>query len=233
MAKSDRTWVVSEVERELLATRAPGAAVDVVSNIHEPVVGLPGFSARNGLLFVGSYRHPPNVDAACWLADEIMPLVRERLPGVRLSLVGADAPPPVLALQGRPGIDLLGHVPDLEPLLDRSRISLAPLRFGAGIKGKINQSFSRGLPVVATPCAVEGMFLAPGQGALVGDTAQAFADAIVRLHGDEALWNRLRDSALANTREHFSRQAALEVLRPWLAGLSASRVPAAGVSRSA
>lgn len=233
VARADRTWVVSEVERELIATLASTATVDVVSNIHEPVAGLPGFSARSGLLFVGSYLHPPNVDAACWLADEIMPRVWQRLPGTRLSLVGAGAPSSVLALQGRPGIDLLGHVPDLDTVLDRSRISLAPLRFGAGIKGKINQSFSRGLPVVATPCAVEGMFLAPGQGALVGETADALADAIVRLHGDESLWNTLRDSALANTGKHFSRAAALAVLRPWLAELSASRAPVAGATRSA
>jgi glycosyltransferase involved in cell wall biosynthesis len=136
-----------------------------------------------------------------------------------LHLVGADAPESVLALADRPGVNFHGHVPDLEALLDRTRISLAPLRFGAGIKGKVNQALARGLPVVATSCAIEGMFLIDGEDVLCADTAEQFADAIVRLYRDPALWQILRQAGFENTRRHFSRDAARRVLRPWLRGL--------------
>jgi len=212
----DTTWVVSEFERRLLAQIEPSASVEVVSNIHAIAADTPGFADRKDLVFVGSFRHLPNVDAARWLVKEILPIVRCALPTVRLQLVGADAPESVLALAGEPGVDLRGHVPDLEGLLDRARMSLAPLRFGAGIKGKVNQSLARGLPVVATSCAIEGMFVVDGQDVLCADSAGEFADAIVRLYGDQPLWQRLRLAGLENTRRYFSRDAARDVIRPWL-----------------
>ena len=215
----DATWVVSAFERDLLAEIEPSARVEVVSNIHALTPDTPGFADRDDLVFVGSFRHLPNVDAARWLVEEILPIVRRALPSVRLHLVGADAPESVLALAGQPGVDLRGHVPDLESLLDRTRISLAPLRFGAGIKGKVNQSLARGLPVVATSCAVEGMFLVDGEDVLCADNAGQFADAIVRLYGDQSLWQRLRAAGIDNTRRHFSHDAAREVIRPWLESL--------------
>ncbi len=215
----DTTWVVSAFERDLLAEIEPAASVEVVSNIHSIAGDTPGFAERQDLVFVGSFRHLPNVDAARWLVEEILPIVRRELPGIRLQLVGADAPESVLALAGQPGVDLLGHVPEPESLLDRTRISLAPLRFGAGIKGKINQSLARGLPVVATSCAVEGMFLVDGEDFLCADSAGQFADAIVRLYADESLWQKLRLAGFENTRRHFSREAARDVIRPWLESL--------------
>jgi glycosyltransferase involved in cell wall biosynthesis len=99
------------------------------------------------------------------------------------------------------------------------RLSVAPLRYGAGIKGKINQSLARGLPVVATSCAVEGMALVDGEDVLCGDDAEHLAAAIVRLYSDEVLWNKLRAGGIKNTRRHFSREAARAVIEPWLASL--------------
>ncbi|MDY0021666.1 glycosyltransferase [Arenimonas caeni] len=221
IARSDRTWVVSEAERQLLATLAPGARVGVVSNIHEPVAGGPGFEARSGLLFVGGFRHPPNVDAVRWLAAEILPRVRAREPGITLHVVGAEAPADIAALDGHDGIRVHGHVPDLAPLLRQCRLSVAPLRYGAGVKGKVNQALAHGLPVVATHCAVEGMHLREGEEALVADDAAAFADAVLRAHADAALWQRLSEGGLANTRRHFSPEAVRPVLRALLDGLPA------------
>ena len=210
------SWVVSSIERELLATMEPSATVAVISNIHRITPDSPGFGERQDLVFVGSFRHRPNVDAAHWLVEEIFPLVRQQLPGVRLHLVGADAPASLSALATQSGVVYHGHVADLDQLLDRTRIGLAPLRYGAGIKGKINQSLARGLPMVATSCAAEGMFLIDGETVLVADAAEQFALAIVRLYGDQALWQGLRAAGLENTRQHFSRDAALKVIRPWL-----------------
>jgi glycosyltransferase involved in cell wall biosynthesis len=93
------------------------------------------------------------------------------------------------------------------------RIAVAPLRFGAGVKGKINLSMAHGQPVVATRCAVEGMHLQDGVDVLVADDAQGFADAVVHLYGDEALWNRLSRNGLENVARHFSLDAARDVVR--------------------
>jgi GT2 family glycosyltransferase/glycosyltransferase involved in cell wall biosynthesis len=219
IAGADRTWVVSPVERELLASLAPAATVDVVSNIHEAVTDTPGREQRAGLAFVGSFGHAPNTDAALWLATEILPRVRERLPEVQLHLVGAEPPPELQALAATPGLRLHGHVADLDALLDRCLVSVAPLRFGAGVKGKVNQALARGLPVVATACAAEGMELQDGREVLLADDAEGFAAAIVRLHEDAALWRSLREAGFVNTRRLFSREVARATLRPWLDSL--------------
>ena len=215
----DRTWVVSPIEKALLAEALPKATVDVISNIHRVRGRGPVMQERSGLLFVGGFRHPPNVDAAIWLAESILPRIRERRPDIALTLVGSDAPPAVMALAERPGIRVPGHVPNLEPLLDSHRFSVAPLRYGAGVKGKVNQALAHGLPVVATRCAVEGMGLQHGVDALVADDAQAFADAVLAAYDDEALWNRLVDGGLTNTEREFSPERARQTLRAVFASL--------------
>ena len=122
-------------------------------------------------------------------------------------------PAEVQALSSIDGVRIHGHVPDLPPWLDGCRISVAPLRYGAGVKGKVNQAMAHGLPVVATTPAVEGMHLVDGVDVLVADDANAFADAALRLHGDEALWNRIAANGRANVARHFSMDAAREVVR--------------------
>ena len=213
IAAVDRTWVVSPVEKALLAEAIPGATIDVVSNIHRVRGRGPAMSARRGLLFVGGFRHPPNVDAALWLADDILPRIRAARPDVTLSLVGGDAPPAVLALGEREGITVHGHVPDLEPLIDAHRLSIAPLRYGAGVKGKVNQALAHGLPVVATSCAVEGMGLTPGIDVLVANDAEGIASVVLAAYDDEPLWQRLVDGGLANTEREFSPERARGALR--------------------
>ncbi len=214
--QADTTWVVSEAERRLLADEVPEARIEVVSNIHDVQGPGPGWHEREGLLFVGSYRHPPNVDAARWLVAEILPRVRARLPDVVLHLVGGDAPDEVRALGQQPGVTFHDYVPDLLPLLESARVGLAPLRYGAGVKGKVNQALAHGLPVVATRCGVEGMHLVEGEDVLIADEAATFADAVVRLYGDEALWRRLAEGGLENTRRHFSTDTVRTTLRTLL-----------------
>lgn len=213
MRSVDRTWVVSPVEQALLARELPQARVDVVSNIHRVRGRGPGMTTRSGLLFVGGYRHPPNVDAALWLANDILPRLRAVRPDIHLSLVGSEAPPEVLALGERDGIRVHGHVPDLVPLLDAHRFSVAPLRYGAGVKGKVNQALAHGLPVVATPCAVEGMGLSHGVDVLVADDAESFAATLLAAYEDEPLWERLVAGGLANTEREFSPERARQTLR--------------------
>lgn len=221
IAQCDTTWVVSGAEQVLLAREMPTAKVDVVSNIHD--VHGPGkpWAERRDLLFVGGYRHPPNVDAALWMARDIFPHVRAHLPDVVLHLVGAEPPPELQALADLPGVTLHGFVPDLTGLLEGARVGVAPLRYGAGVKGKVNQSLAHGQPMVATLCAVEGMHLVDGVDVLVADDAQAFAAAVVRLYRDQALWETLSAGGLENTRQHFSPAAVRATLKSLLGSLPA------------
>jgi glycosyltransferase involved in cell wall biosynthesis len=106
-----------------------------------------------------------------------------------------------------------GFVADLMPYMDGCRVSVAPLRYGAGVKGKVNMAMSCGLPVVATPAAVEGMHVESGTDVLVAVDAAAFAAETVRLYRDEALWSRLSAHGLANVERHFSFAAARTALQ--------------------
>src|SRR5205823_7514884 len=121
-----------------------------------------------------------------WYVSEIWPIVRARLPDVSMFLIGSRMPEVITALAGD-GVEPLGHVRDLEHYLDRCRVSVAPLRFGAGVKGKIGTAQARGVPVVATTLAIEGMHLEDGRDVLLADSAASFADAIVRLYCDAVL----------------------------------------------
>ena len=223
--RCDVTWVVSEVERDILARDVPRACVLVQTMIHTPAAARARFAEREGLLFLGGFRHPPNVDAARWLAREIVPRLRERLADVTTYLVGANAPRAVLELAA-PGLEVVGFVPDVAPWFERCRISISPLRYGAGIKGKVNHAMSHGLPVVATRASIEGMHLVEGEEVLVADEPDAFVDAIVRLYGDEALWERLSAAGVANVERHFSAKVAARGLAK-IFEIAERRAPAA------
>lgn len=210
---SDTTLVVSPLEKQLLANDAPGARVEILSNLHEVAGNGGSYAQRKDLVFVGGFHHPPNTDAVRWFGEQVFPLIRQRLPQVRFHCIGSDPPEAIVALGKQPGIEIHGHVPDLSPYMDEVRIAIAPLRFGAGVKGKVNLSMAHGQPVVATTCAVEGMYLRDEVDVLVADDAQAFADAVVRLYQDEALWNRLAANGLENIRQHFSLDAARDVVK--------------------
>jgi glycosyltransferase involved in cell wall biosynthesis len=170
------------------------------------------FAQRRDLVFVGGFRHTPNVDAVRWFLQEVLPLLRPRLPQAVFHCIGGDVPDAIAALAREDAI-IHGHLPSLEAAMNGMRVAVAPLRFGAGVKGKINLSMAHGQPVVATHCAVEGMHLQDGVDVLVADDAQAFADAVVRLYSDEDLWNRLARNGLENVARHFSLDAAREVVR--------------------
>ena len=200
--------MVSEIERTLLRADAPNARVELLSNLHRIAGSGPAYAQRRDLVFVGGFRHPPNVDAARWFANDAFPLIRERLPEVKFHCIGSHTPPEIEALAALPGVIVHGHVADIDPYMDGCRIAIAPLRYGAGVKGKINLSMAHGQPVVATSCAVEGMHLRDGEDVLVADTPQTFADSVVRLYSDEALWRMLADNGLDSVAHHFSLDAA-------------------------
>jgi glycosyltransferase involved in cell wall biosynthesis len=214
--RADVTLVVSDAERALLTELAPQAKVMVLSNVHDGHQPARPFAERSGLLFVGGFRHPPNADAVLWYAKAILPRIRQRLPGVVSYVIGADPPATIRALAAD-DLVIAGFVPDLTPYLDGCRVSISPLRYGAGVKGKVNQAMSYGLPVVATTPSIEGMHLTPGSDVLVGDDPEAFAEAVVRAYRDQAIWEKLAAGGRANVSSHFSREVAMAAIAELLA----------------
>jgi glycosyltransferase involved in cell wall biosynthesis len=169
------------------------------------------FAERRDIVFVGGYQHTPNIDAVQYFVEEIMPLLRKKLPGIRFYAVGSKPPAEIQALASEDVI-IAGFVEDLTALLDKMRVSVAPLRYGAGIKGKIGSAMAVGLPVVATTLAVEGMSLTNGEDVMVADGPEQFADAVVSLYQDEVLWNRISHNGIEFAENAWGAEAAWKIL---------------------
>jgi glycosyltransferase involved in cell wall biosynthesis/SAM-dependent methyltransferase len=202
--RCDLTIVMSEVEKLILAQKAPEADVRLIPLMFVDVQAEPPpFQVRRDIIFIGGFPHLPNVDAVMFFANEIFPAVRSKLPSVTWHIVGNAPPEDVRALGSRPGIVVHGHVPDIGPLFRQARLSVAPLRYGAGIKGKVGTSLAFGVPAVVTPAAVEGMCLG-SEHVAVADTPGAFADAIVSLYLDEDRWEKMSRAGQEAMLEHYS-----------------------------
>ena len=129
------------------------------------------------------------------------------MPTVCFHLIGSNAPERILSLTGD-GVIFHGFVESMQPFLSNCRLAVAPLRYGAGVKGKVNLSMAHGQPMVATPIAIEGMFAQHEREILVADDVGSFADEVVRLYNNEVLWNQLSEASVQNAEEHFSMSAA-------------------------
>lgn len=225
--RCDHCIVMSDHEQAILAREAPDARVHLVPLMFVDIPGrAAGFDARRDLLFIGGYLHRPNVDAAVWFCERVWPRVRERLPGVRVHLLGSNPTDDVRALSKQAGVEVVGFVEDLKPWFDAIRLSIAPLRYGAGIKGKLGTSLSFGVPSVATAIAVEGMHLRDGEHVLVADDEAEFADAVVRLYTDGALWERISAAGLDFVADTYSLDAGLRRVGAFMAEVSAHCFPA-------
>jgi glycosyltransferase involved in cell wall biosynthesis/SAM-dependent methyltransferase len=188
----DATIVLSAVEKELLQKDLPGVKIAAIPLIFfDMIPDPPPFEEREDFLFIGSFPHPPNVDAVVFFCDEILPKVQRKLPGVKFHIVGYAPTPEVVALADRKGVVLHGFVKDVDPLFRKCKLSVAPLRYGAGIKGKIARSLSYGLPVIATSLAVEGMEFVDGEHVLIADDPTQFARALVKAYTDKDVWTRM------------------------------------------
>lgn len=191
---ADLTITVTTTEQELL--QAQGVAqVAVIPNIHQAhTVTVPDFASREGILFIGSYNHLPNIDAVLWLCQEIMPLVWQVNPEIKVTLLGNNPTAEVLAKMCD-RITVTGYLEDVSPYFLSHKLFVSPLRYGAGMKGKIGQSLEYSLPVVSTKIGTEGMNLIAEQHVLEGNNSLNFAQQIVRLYTDVHLWNTLSRNA--------------------------------------
>jgi GT2 family glycosyltransferase len=200
--QAEATVVVTEDEKQVLSSLGV-KNVWVIPNIHEEISlsEKVAFDQRSGLVFIGSYNHPPNIDAVKWLCLEIMPLVWASRPDITVNLLGSNLKDEVKELANDQVI-VTGYVPEVEPYFQKSRIFVAPLRFGAGMKGKIGQSLSLGLPTITTKIGAEGMGLIDHQDVLIADTAEEFARAVIELYDNMELWQKLADNSLETIKRY-------------------------------
>ena len=218
MRRSDAIIVHSSAEQTLLADQVPVDRIHVVAWAI-PVRGTSvGFEARAGLAFVGGYQHAPNVDAVRFFVGEVMPLLRRRLPGVRFHAVGSEAPAELHALACA-DVEITGFVDDLGGFLDGIRVAVAPLRYGAGIKGKLASTMSLGIPSVATSIAAEGMGLRDEEEIVLADSAEEIADAIARLYEDRARWEHVSAAGVSFAQRSFGPQRGAETVRSILGAI--------------
>jgi GT2 family glycosyltransferase/glycosyltransferase involved in cell wall biosynthesis len=209
--QADETWVVSPFEQQLLQKECPGKSIQLVSNIVDVCGSKTPFALRRDYLFIGGFQHRPNIDAVLFFVQKIYPLVSEHLRDVKFYIIGDKAPPEIVALATE-RIVVAGLQTDVRPFFDSVRLSVAPLRFGAGVKGKINQSMAFGVPVVATSLAIEGMALTDREDILVGEKPEDFARALIELYESEELWNRLSENGVRKTRALYSTDTARKKL---------------------
>lgn len=248
--RADATLVVSRYEQNFLRELMPGAAVHCVPVLREipPRPGgawrwrhscarlpgplgrigralahtIPDFEKRRDVVFIGGYLHRPNVDAMLWFCREVWPLLLRRAFSGRFIVAGSDIPAEFFALASET-IEIRGYVEDLATLFDSCRLSVAPLRYGAGVKGKIVSSLSHGVPVVSTSIAAEGMELRDGRDILIADEPDAIADRIVRLYGDRRLWRRLSRNGYEQFVRRFSVEAGTKAIVALVDALVAER----------
>jgi GT2 family glycosyltransferase/glycosyltransferase involved in cell wall biosynthesis len=200
--QAEATVVVTEDEKQVLSSLGV-KNVWVIPNIHEEISlsEKVAFDQRSGLVFIGSYNHPPNIDAVKWLCLEIMPLVWASRPDITVNLLGSNLKDEVKELASDQVV-VTGYVPEVEPYFQKNRIFVAPLRFGAGMKGKIGQSLSLGLPTITTRIGAEGMGLIDHQDVLIADTAEEFAQAVIELYDNRELWQKLADNSLETIKRY-------------------------------
>ncbi len=203
---SDCTITHSTIEAEILARELPEATVAVWPLMLELMGTAVPFSKRKDVCFLGGYRHPPNADAVRYFVHDILPLIRAQDPSIRFLVAGANPTREVLDMASAEGVEVLGMVDDLRDLFDRVRVFVCPLRFGAGVKGKIMSALSYGVPIVSTSIGVEGSGLVPGSHTLVADNREDFASRTLELYRDQTLWERLSKAGQKLLQEDFSLQ---------------------------
>jgi O-antigen biosynthesis protein len=202
---------VSQEEEQKLKN-ITSTPTQTVPNIHQYRGGLGGsYAQRCGLLFIGGYHHAPNVDAAQWLINEIMPIVWQKIPNLAVQLLGSNPPYEVQELAKKPNVTVPGFISDITEYFQNSRIFVAPLRYGAGMKGKTGQALEYGLPIVSTPIGTEGMFLTPDQHYLLATDSQIFAQKIIDLYSNEALWLKLQSQSESALKPFSAENVALSI----------------------
>ncbi len=205
---ADAVLAVTDDDREALREAGLDTPVQVVSHPVSVAGDVPPRDGRRGIVFIGNFNHPPNADGVTWFVREAWPLVRERRPDLVFRVGGSFLPDEIRRLEGN-GVEVAGFVPDLDAFFDSAVAAVAPLRFGAGIKGKVLESMARGLPTVTTSVGTEGMAPEAGRHLLVADDPAGFAEAVLRVVEDPDLWKTLSREGRSFVAERWGLPAIL------------------------
>ena len=216
MRTVDHTWLFSEVEVEVVNKSDPNISISSIPIyiFDEPRHTPYEVEKRDSILFVGGFSHAPNVDAVLWLVNEVWPLLDPEVTP-ELRIIGSNAPREILVLDNPvAGVSVLGYVSNTELIseYERALFTVAPLRFGAGIKGKIISSLHAGVPVLTTPVGAEGLG-GKEVGIVVSDKiVREFANFILQLVADADLRKSLSKAGSRFIRQRFSHSAAIDAL---------------------
>jgi len=211
--RCDLSLMISEFEMELLETvfRIDASLLYYLPFLLEPIElktieNLPSFEERNNFIFIGNFLHEPNWNAVQYLKETIWPLLRKQLPEVILHIYGAYPSQKVMQLhQPKDGFYIMGRAIDAQEVVQNARVVLAPLRFGAGIKGKLIEAMQCGTPSVTTTIGAESMHGNLPWNGFVTDDPQAFADAAVLLYQNKKLWIEAQLKGIEIINQHYSK----------------------------
>ncbi len=200
--KADSVVTVTRDDAAALHEESLDIPCEVVPNVHELCLGDTSLD-RNMLIFVGGFIHDPNVDAVLHFCSDILPLIRKNKPDVHFMIVGSNPPDVIRNLESE-YVTVTGFVASTTPYLHRSYVSVAPLRYGAGMKGKIGESMAHGLPVVTTSVGAQGMGLSDRKNVMLADSPACFASAVLELLDDSLLHETIRNNALQLIDDNFT-----------------------------
>ncbi len=204
---SDLLIAITEEDKRAYLKENDEFNIEIIPLVHElPPLSKVSPASPHTLVFVGNFEWSANVDAMLYFCAEVLPLIEERVADVKLNIVG-NAPPAEIKNLARANVEVHGFVADLEPILRSCAISIAPLRYGGGLKGKVTEAMANGLPVVTTSVGLQGMNCIPGESVMAGDTPQAFADAVVRLMLDRSCYENVRKNAWEVVDKTYSEKA--------------------------
>lgn len=214
---ADVIHVVGSYEQALLQGEFPGKPVRNIPLFpyeysYGNTVLVPEFDERKDLLFVGGFNHTPNYDGVVWFIEEIFPSIKQHIPGIKLYIVGSN-PPDDLKASAADDIIVTGFVSDeeLENFYNRTRLVVVPLRYGAGVKGKVVEALYYQVPVVTTAIGAEGLEMAESIMS-INDKPDDFAMSVVSLYQDQDQWFKYFQSSAGYIRQYFSVEAAEKVI---------------------
>lgn len=214
--KADVSWVVGDYEQEFLQKEFPEKVFRTIPIfIYDPIgePDLTDFEKRKNLLFVGGFNHPPNIDAVLWFAKEVFPKVKSAIPDIEWNIVGSNPTDEISALDGK-DIHILGFVSDerLKELYDQTRLVVVPLRYGAGVKGKVVEAIYRQAPMITTPIGAEGISIREGAFIVVPDDSDKLANSIIKLYNDFESLSRLVCNSNKLINSHYTEYQAREAV---------------------
>ncbi len=226
--KADMVIAITEEDSGVLLKECFGLNIRIIPNIHR-IVPPVDTAAKEQLIFVGGFRHEPNADAVLYFCKDILPLIRERVQEVKFAIVGSNPPEQIKEL-ANDFIAVTGYVRSVTPYLQKSYISVAPLRYGAGMKGKIGEAMAHGIPVVTTSIGGLGMGLVNRENAMIADNPGDFADSVIELMQNHNLYRKIQRGALEHVRNNYTEVEVCQGLLSIMADLGKGPVKKMPVS---